>query len=114
MKALTTAGLVVAGLVVGLASVALHGLWWGLVLAVAATSAAAYALPAGWGTRVAFAVGWFAVVVYLLVPRSEGDYAIAADAHGYALLGYALILFVACLVTLPPRRVPPVTPSGGS
>lgn len=113
MKVLGALGLVVAGLAVGLASVALHGLWWGLALAVAATSSAAYALPAGWWARVPFAAGWFAVIAYLLVPRSEGDYAIAADAHGYTLLGFALVLLVACLVTLPSRRVRPATPSGG-
>ncbi len=114
MKVLGAAGFVTAGLAIGLASVALHSLWWGLALAIAATTAAAFALPAGWWTRMAFAVGWFGAITYLLVPRSEGDYAIAADVHGYTLLGFALVLLVTSLVTLPRRRVPPPSASGTS
>jgi hypothetical protein len=92
------------GLVVGLSSVALHHYWWGLLLAIAATSTAAYALPAGWWARMPYAVGWGAMVGYLALPRDEGDYAIASDAQGYVLLGFAVALVVASMVTLQPIR----------
>jgi hypothetical protein len=92
------------GLVVGLSSVALHHYWWGLLLAIAATSTAAYALPAGWWARMPYAVGWGAMVGYLALPRDEGDYAIASDAQGYVLLSFAVALVVASMVTLQPIR----------
>ena len=104
MKVLAAVGAFVLGLVVGLSSVALHSYWWGLVLAVAATSTAAYALPAGWWARMPFAVGWVAIVGYLALPRDEGDYAIADDVQGYVLLGFAVALLVASMVTLQPIR----------
>ena len=103
------------GLVVGLSSVALHGLWWGLVLAIAATATTTYALPAGWWARMPFAFGWVAMIGYLAFPRGEGDYAIASDVHGYVLLGFAVALLVAAMVTLQPLRrdsaANPETPS---
>jgi hypothetical protein len=104
VKVLAATGALALGLVVGLSSVALHHHWWGLVLAVAATSTAAYALPAGWWARMPFAVGWVAMVGYLALPRDEGDYVIADDAPGYVLLGYAVALLVASMVTLQPIR----------
>jgi hypothetical protein len=103
-------GLLVTGLAVGLASVAVHNTWWGLPLAVVATAATAYALPGGWTARAPFAIGWAAMVGLLAVPRGEGDFVIAEDVNGYALLGCALALVVAGLVTLPPPRTN--TPSG--
>ena len=106
MKFLAAIGLLVLGLATGVASVALHSLWWGLLLSVLATATTMFALPAGWWSRLPFALGWVGVVGWLTVPRPEGDYAIAADANGYALLAGALIVLVAGVATLP-RRVPP-------
>lgn len=94
------------GLVVGLCSVAMHPRWWGLVLAIAATAITAYALPPGWWARIPFALGWAAMVGYLAVPRGEGDYAVASDLPGYTLLGFAVALVVAAMVSLPPRARP--------
>jgi hypothetical protein len=94
----------VLGVVVGLSSVALHQRWWGLLIAIPATAAEAYALPRGWWARMPFAVGWVAMVGYLALPRDEGDYAIAGDAQGYTLLGFAVALLVAAAVTLQPLR----------
>ena len=115
MKVLAAIGALVLGLVVGLSSVALHHYWWGLLLAIAATSTAAYALPAGWWARMPFAVGWVAMVGYLAVPRDEGDYAIASEVQGYVLLGFAVALLVASMVTLQPvRRGNTAPPPSGS
>jgi hypothetical protein len=94
----------VLGLVVGLSSAALHQRWWGLLLAILATAAEAYALPSGWWARMPFATGWVAMVGYLANPRNEGDYVIATDPQGYALLAFAVALLVASMVTLRPLR----------
>ena len=107
-----TGGLLVTGLAVGIASVAVHSTWWGLPLALAATATTAYALPGGWTRRAAFVLGWSAAVAALALPRPEGDFVIAGDVHGYALLGFGLVLLVAGLATLPPPR--PGTPADTS
>lgn len=104
MRWLAALGLLVAGVAVGLASVAVHETWWGLPLVLVATSSAAYALAPGVWSRVPFAVGWTGTVGWLTVPRPEGDYAIASDVGGYVLLGFALALVVAAVVTLPPPK----------
>ncbi|MEJ7833682.1 MAG: DUF6113 family protein [Nocardioides sp.] len=104
MRWLAALGLLAVGVAVGLASVAVHETWWGLPLVLAATSSAAYALPAGLWSRVSFALGWTGTVGWLTVPRPEGDYAIASNPSGYVLLGFALALVVAAIVTLPPPR----------
>ena len=98
-------GLLVVGLAVGLASVAVHSLWWGLPLAIVTTILTAYAAPSGWAGRLPFVLGWAVVVGVLAVPRGEGDFVIAGDVSGYALLGCGVMVVVAALVTLPaPRR----------
>jgi hypothetical protein len=105
-------GLLVTGLIVGVASVAVHNTWWGLPLALVATATTAYALPGGWTRRAPFVLGWSAAVAALALPRPEGDFMIAGDVNGYVLLGFALVLLVASLVTLPPPR--PGTPVDAS
>ena len=105
MKILAALAAAVAGATTGLATVALHGLWWGLLLGIAATAVTTYALPAGWWGRLAFVVGWDAMVAWLLVPRAEGDYLISSDPSGYVVLGLGLVLVVVGIATLPrPRR----------
>jgi hypothetical protein len=96
--------LVALGAVNGLAAVAVHARLWGLVWGLAATVAVLVALPRGWWSRLAFALGWAALVGYAATTRPEGDYVIAADGSGYALLVVAPVLVVAALVTLPPPR----------
>lgn len=107
-RVLPAAGLVlpffVIGVVVGVASAAVHATWWGLPLAIAATATTAYVAPAGWRARIPFVLGWAAVVGLLSVPTSEGDYLIAGDVSGYALLGFGVVLVVTGFVTLPPPR----------
>lgn len=103
-RPLVAAALLVGGAAVGLGSVAVHGYWWGLVLAVAAPVAATVTLPAGWWSRLPFAAGWVLVVALLTLPRSEGDYLVAADVPGYTLLVTALVLIVAAVVSLVSSR----------
>jgi hypothetical protein len=93
--------LLVVGAATGIASVAVHELTWGLPLAAAATVVAAYALPPGWTTRLAFVAGWVAVVGWLALPRPEGDYLISQDWQGYLVLGLGMLLLVVGLATLP-------------
>lgn len=95
--------LLVVGAVVGLAAVAVHAYWWGLLLAVAAGVAGVLALPAGLA-RVAYVVGWLVPVGLAVVPRPEGDYAIAGDLAGYTLLGVCVVLVILALATLPIRQ----------
>lgn len=105
-------GLLVAGFVVGLAAVALHARGWGLGLAVVATLAALVALPPGLWSRCAYAAGWIVALALAVIPRPEGDYAVASDVAGYVLIGLGLVLVVGALATLPVGRRR--TPSGKS
>ncbi|MDF1603964.1 DUF6113 family protein [Nocardioides sp. YIM 152315] len=109
MKLLVALGLVVLGAGTGIATVAVHEMPWGLALAVAATVVTAYALPPGWRTRLAFVVGWVAMVGWMTLPRPEGDYLVSQDWQGYLVLGLGVALIVAGLATLPrPRRAAPL------
>ncbi|CAN5483416.1 hypothetical protein BH11ACT8_BH11ACT8_16660 [soil metagenome] len=99
--------LLLLGAGVGVLSVAAHGLLVGLVLVVVATAATAYALPGGWSTRLPFTLGWLTVVYYASRPRPEGDYLVAADLHGYVLLGGGVALLLFSTVTLRDRPAPP-------
>lgn len=101
MRPVVALGLLLAGAVVAVATVALHTIWWGLLLGALATAATMVALPPGWWLRAAFGVGWTGVVGYLSVPRPEGDYLISSDPSGYLLLGLALVVLMASLLTLP-------------
>ena len=108
MKLLVAVGLLVLGVAAGIATVAVHELSWGLPLGVAATAVTVYALPPGWSTRLAFVVGWVAIVGWLTVPRPEGDYLISQDWPGYTVLVLGLVILVAGIATLPrPRRPEP-------
>lgn len=88
----------VGGAATGLAAVLVHGHWWGLPVALAATVATLVALPGGWWLRLPYGAGW-AIVVGLATPeRPEGDYLIAADARGYVLLGATVVVLMASMV----------------
>lgn len=95
--------LLLLGAVTGIASVAVHQWWWGLLLGVVAPTLVAVALPAGWWSRLPFALGWVAMVGYLTAPRPEGDFVIPDGTGGYVLLIAAVALLVSGLVTLPRR-----------
>lgn len=96
-QVLTGVGTLVAGACVGVASVLVHGNWWGLLVALTATFATLVALPGGWW-RLPFAAGWSAVVAVLAPERPEGDYLIAADTAGYLLLGAAVVVLLSGMV----------------
>jgi hypothetical protein len=108
MKLLVAVGLLLAGAVTGVATVAVHELVWGFVLASAATAATVLALPPGWWTRLAFVLGWVTTVGWLTLPRAEGDYLISQDWQGYGVLGLGMVLLVVAVATLP-RPGRPVT-----
>lgn len=101
MRFLVAALLLAAGAATALATVALHQLWWGLLLGTAATLAGLLGLPRGWLTRLPYAAGWAGMVGYLTLPPPGGGYAIGADTSGYAVAGLALVLLVAAVATLP-------------
>lgn len=105
--------LLTAGLGTGVASLALHGRWWGLALAAAATLAAVLALPRGWLARPVFALGWLVpVLVVGLRTGPGGDVVVVADLLGYLLLALALVVAVVVLLTLPAARRGPPDESG--
>lgn len=99
-SALAVLGLL-AGAATAVAVVAVHGRPWGLLLGLAATVATTLVLPRGWWSRLAFVLGWAAVVGYASVTRPEGDYLIAANVAGYTLLAMAFGLIVLGVATLP-------------
>ena len=97
-----------AGVAAGVAAVAVYQWWWGLLLAVVATLATVLAAPAGWATRLPFAIGFAAVLLRLAVPRGEGDYLVSSTAAGYAVLGLGLVVVMISIATLPrPGRTGP-------
>ncbi|MBZ5740081.1 DUF6113 family protein [Nocardioides mangrovi] len=104
MRLLAAVGLLVVGAVTGIAAVAVHDRVWGFVLAAAATVVTTLALPPGWWSRLAFAIGWVAMVGWLTIPRPEGDYLISQDWQGYSVLGIALLLPIVAVGTLPRPR----------
>lgn len=103
-RALAAAGLLGLGAVVGLASVALHHEWWTLLLAGAATLVTLFALPPGWWSRLAFALGWVILLGVVYQPRPEGDRVVVGDLHSYALLALATVVIVTAVGTLPRPR----------
>jgi len=101
MRFVVAAVLVVAGAATALATVALHQLWWGLLLGTAATLAGLLGLARGWLTRLPYAAGWAGMVGYLTLPPPGGGYAMSADTSGYAVAGLALVVLGVAVATLP-------------
>lgn len=91
------------GAAVSLCTLALHDLWWGLALGLAATAATAAALPPRWWGRLAFALGWVALLAVATPRRAEGDYLVSGDVEGYVLLGAGAVLLGAAGAGLLPR-----------
>lgn len=96
---------------VGAAVLVLHATGWGLVLGAAAALALLLALPPGFTTRVAFALGLALFLVVALRPRPEGDYLVGSGLLGYGLLGLSLVLLVAAVVSVPRRARRSATPA---
>ncbi|TNM37317.1 hypothetical protein FHP29_15855 [Nocardioides albidus] len=104
MRGLLALACLALGAGVGLCAVLLHGYGWGLGLGIAATAATLVALPGGWRTRLAFALGWTALLGVASFQRPEGDYLIAGDASGYLLLATGAVVLGCGFVGLVPRR----------
>jgi hypothetical protein len=102
-------GCLLLGAAVGLGAVVVHrsGFPWGLTLALATTFAAPWWLLASRRPRTAgsYAVGWLAVLGLALVGRPEGDYVVAGDLAGYALMAAGLVLVPAGIVAFAGGRV---------
>lgn len=100
--------LLAVGGISAVATVAVHGRWWGLGLAVATVGVTLVAVGAGWSTRLAFAAGFALVVIRLAITRPEGDYVVAANAQGYLvlLLTLAIVAFAVATLPRPSRKVP--------
>jgi hypothetical protein len=101
MRVLLALVLLAVGAGSAVAAVAVHGRWWGLVLATAAVLVSLAALGPGWSTRLPFAVGFVGVVGRLALTRPEGDFVLAADARGYLFLLLTLVVAGTTLATLP-------------
>ena len=101
MRVVRVVACAAGGVVTSFAAVMVHQRWWGLALAVAAVAAATVALPAGWWTRLPFALGFVVVLGLAMVPRGEGDYLIPANTRGYVLLGVGFVLMLTAVSTLP-------------
>jgi hypothetical protein len=104
------AGALLLGAAVALGAVAVHrstgaGLPWGLLLALAATFAAAWWLRGSRWPRLAvsFAAGWLALFAVVVAARPEGDYALASDLPGYTLMGASVLLVVVAMTSLAAR-----------
>ncbi|MFD0806639.1 hypothetical protein ACFQ0K_11125 [Nocardioides caeni] len=103
-------GCAVLGAAVSVCVVALHGYVWGLLLGLAATAAMLVALPGG-PLRLGFAAGWALVLAVAAPARAEGDYLVAGDVPGYALLVSGIVVFAAGFAGL--VRRPPLTGDSG-
>ena len=114
-RLLRHAGALLLGVLVGVAATAVHrvtalGLPTGLLLAVVASLAAAWHLRTGVVPRsaAAYCLGWVLVIGVVVAGRPEGDYAVAGDLAGYALMGTGLVLVVLGVASLAtPGKVDP-------
>lgn len=92
----------------GLASLAVHRELFpaGLLLAVATSVAMALALIGSGrpGTAATYAAGWLLLFLLAVIGRPEGDYALAGDTDGVALIGVALGHVVLALASIAVRR----------
>lgn len=104
MRLALRAGLVLAGLflglLAGLAAIAVHQSWVGLLLAAAAAVTAVRALR-HWVPKAAltFTAGWLTPLLLGLRGRGEGDYVVAANLPGHMLIGLGFVILVTGLAS---------------
>ena len=91
-------GIGVGGAAIGLAAVALHALWWGLLLAAAASLTVVWAMPPRFWTLPPYALGWWVPFLVAWKGRPEGDYAVESSPYGYALLVLAVAVLASAMV----------------
>jgi len=98
----------VLGSLVALAALVVHrsALPWGLLLALVTTFAVPWWLLRSSAPRTAgsYVVGWLALLGLAVTGRPEGDFVVAADAPGYALLVAGLVLVLVGVVSFPRTR----------
>jgi hypothetical protein len=98
------AGSALLGVLVALAAVGVHRSLFplGLLLAVATTWAVPWRqLRSAWPrTAASYCAGWLAMFALVLAGRPEGDYAVAGDLAGYALMATGFLLVVVGIVAL--------------
>ena len=97
----------VVGAAVALASVVVHRSDFpvGLLLGLATTFAVPWWLLTSARPRTAasYVVGWLAVLALVVEGRPEGDYALAGDVGGYAMLGAGFLLIFLGIVAFAGR-----------
>ena len=116
MRLLLHAVAIVAGVAVSIAAVSTHrsvvlDLPLGLILGLAATFAAVWAMREVLRRLASsFALGWIVAFGFAIVGRPEGDFAVASDLRGYALMAAALGVVAIGVASFPP--VHPSSPPG--
>ena len=104
MRLLLHLACLLLGAAVALAAVAVHRSAFpaGLVLALLTTYAVSWWLLRSPRRRTAasYVLGWLAVLVVVVLGRPEGDYALASDFEGYALLVAGLPLMLVGILSL--------------
>jgi hypothetical protein len=116
----------VTGVAVALAGMLVHretwkGLPFGLMLALLTTFAVAWAFRVSSRPRLttSYALGWLVVFGIVVSGRPEGDFLLASDPRGYAMMVSSVVLVVVGLTALaarpdirpaPPTTRPPVAP----
>jgi hypothetical protein len=101
-------GCVLLGVLVALAAVGVHRSSFplGLLLAVATTWAVPWwQLRSRWPrTAATYCLGWLGMFAVVVAGRPEGDYAVAGDPAGYALMAAGFGLVVVGVVALAGSR----------
>lgn len=117
-------GALLVGAAVALASVAVHRSVvlgsvpldppMGLLLALATSFCVPWALRQS-APRLAssYALGWLVLFGVVVAGRPEGDFAIAGDLPGYALMGAGFLLVIVAGLSFGSPRKPPRKPPGG-
>lgn len=95
-----TLAAVVLGVLSAVPGVLLHLRPWTLPLTALVALAWLLALPPGLA-RLAYAVSWAGVVALFAAPRAGGDLVVVSSLPSYLLVGFALALVGAALVSLP-------------
>lgn len=93
------------GVPTAIAAIAVHRSVAGLVLGLGTTLFVMWTLRQ-WlpRTATAFAAGWLLPLVLAVAGRPEGDYVVASDAYGWALIGSGFVVLVMGIVWGQARR----------
>lgn len=83
------------GVAVGVATLAVHRSVSGLVIGMASTLVAMWAMRC-WLPRavVTFAAGWLTVLLVAVSGRGEGDYVVSSDVLGWLVIGFGFVVLV--------------------